>query len=519
MDSSLLRLFANLKFIFLFYLFLVLLSPNNVIAQEGIDSKNQLEQGLVGILYDDTELSRPVSIWYLENLDSRQGDWENRNDFSARWQGMIKSPYTGKITISGEADNGILMRIGGIKVLDGWQDGLAVEGSIDLEEGKLYPIEIAYRQINGSSFMRLFWQWQDVSKRIIPGNVLWFSSDDESHLREVYDKALAIPYEELEFDIASIMEIETEGDLLKKRQSLTNLLFGNEGLPKEKMPDSLQRDIEDADFQSLSNLKRIDKLTIELEWDLNSIVYHFVPEGSLDKAIIYHQGHTGKFVNGISTIQEFLNKGFDVIALSMPLKGLNRMPVINFPRFGKMKIVSHEQMSFLTPSAGHPVRFFLDPVIIVLNYLESLNINQSMMIGISGGGWTTTLCAALDNRISKSFPVAGSLPFYLRSRDMHNKSTFGDYEQYVPEIYRIANYLDLYIMGAFGDSRKQLQILNEYDSCCFGGTGYTTYIDLIKSTIDGLGKGEFDVFLDSSHKEHKISDAALKIIFEDLGLN
>ncbi len=516
MISSPLKYVNHLKIIFLLYL---VLSINIANAQEGKDNENLLEQGLVGILYDDTELSRPLSVWYIDNLDSREGDWENRNDFSARWQGMIKSPYTGKITISGEADNGILMRIGGTKVLDGWQDGRSVQGFVEMEEGRFYPVDISYRQINGSSYMRLFWQWDDTPKTIIPNNAIWFSNDDESQIRDLYNQALAIPYQELEFDIASIMEIETESDILKKRQSLTNLLFGNKGLPEERMPDSLHRDIEDADFQSLSNLKRIDKLTIELEWNLNSIVYHFVPENSLDIAIIYHQGHTGKFVNGISTIQAFLDKGFDVIALSMPLKGLNRRPVVNFPCFGKMKIISHEQMSFLTPDSGHPVRFFLDPVIIALNYLESLNMNQSMMIGISGGGWTTTLCAALDKRISKSFPVAGSLPFYLRSRDMHNKSTFGDYEQYVVEIYRIANYLDLYIMGAFGDSRKQLQILNKYDSCCFGGTGYTTYIDLIKSTIDRLGKGEFDVFLDSSHKEHKISDLALEVIFRDLRLD
>jgi hypothetical protein len=515
-DKLPVKIFTNVRYTI--YLVMLMILIHDSMAQETEDNYDQLLQGLVGILYDDTELSRPLSLWNIDILDSREADWEKRNDFSARWQGMIKSQHTGKVTFIGEVDNGVLMRIGGVKVLDTWKDALADKGSIDMEEGKFYPIELAYRQINGSSYMRLFWQWNDNPQKIIPHNAIWFSKADESQIQDIYEKALAIPYQELEFDIASIMEIETRNDILNKRQNLTKLLFGSEGLPLQRLPDSLHQNIKDADFQSLENLQRIDKLTIESEWNLNSIVYHFIPEKSADKAIIYHQGHTGKFVNGISTIQAFLNKGFDVIALSMPLKGLNRMPIVNFPRFGKMKIVSHEQMSFLAPSSGHPVRFFLDPVIIVLNYLENLNFNRMMMIGISGGGWTTTLCAALDTRISKSFPVAGSLPFYLRSRDMHNKSTFGDYEQYVPEIYRIANYLDLYIMGAYGEGRQQLQILNQYDSCCFGGTGYTTYIDLIKATIEKLGKGEFDVFLDSSHKEHKISELALDTIFKDLRL-
>ena len=37
------------------------------------------------------------------------------------------------------------------------------------------------------------------------------------------------------------------------------------------------------------------------------------------------------------------------------------------------------------------------------------------MIGISGGGWTTTVYPAIDTRISESFSVAGSLPLSLRN--------------------------------------------------------------------------------------------------------
>jgi hypothetical protein len=325
-----------------------------------------------------------------------------------------------------------------------------------------------------------------------------------------------IPYEELEFDISTIVSLDSEEEINLKRQKLIDFIFGKAGLPQNQLPDSIEQAISDDDFKNLLNIERIDKLTINMEWNLNSIVYHFVPQNSRQEAVIYHQGHTGKFVNGISTIQIFLSKGYDVVALSMPLKGLNKKPIVHFPRFGKMMIVSHEQMSFLTPSSGHPVRFFIDPVIVMLNYLEMKGFRDIIMTGISGGGWTTTLSAALETRILKSYPVAGSLPFYLRSRDVHNNSTFGDYEQYIPELYRIANYIDLYVMGSFGNKRNQLQILNQFDSCCFSGTGYTTYVNLIKEKMGRLGKGKFDVFLDSSHREHKISETALDVIFKDL---
>src|SRR5206468_3419492 len=110
---------------------------------------------------------------------------------------------------------------------------------------------------------------------------------------------------------------------------------------------------------------------------------------------------------------------------------------------------------------------FLEPVAVALNYIAPRHPFRSIsMIGISGGGWTTTLYAAVDPRVSRSYPVAGSLPHYLASDAPQN---WGDYEQTLPELYRTANYLELYILGGYGRGRAQLQVLNKYDPCCFNG--------------------------------------------------
>src|SRR5436189_4849979 len=85
------------------------------------------------------------------------------------------------------------------------------------------------------------------------------------------------------------------------------------------------------------------------------------------------------------------------------------------------------------------------------------------MVGLSGGGWTTTICAAIDPRIRFSFPVAGTIPLALRTG-----GSVGDREQYEPSFYRIAGYPDLYILGSQGHGRKQVQILVRRDDCCFG---------------------------------------------------
>ena len=150
----------------------------------------------------------------------------------------------------------------------------------------------------------------------------------------------------------------------------------------------------------------------------------------------------------------------------------------------------------------------------LLNHLES-NVNYSSvsMVGISGGGWTTTLAAAVDTRIEKSFPVAGSYPLYLRSNSPRD---WGDYEQNVPQLYKTVNYLELYILGSYGENRKQLQVINQFDPCCFAGTKWQTYKDIVRALTHELGAGEYDLFLDDSHRAHIISPLAMKRILAEL---
>jgi hypothetical protein len=215
---------------------------------------------------------------------------------------------------------------------------------------------------------------------------------------------------------------------------------------------------------------------------------------------------------GKNTIKFFVDKGYSVMAFSLPLLGMNNQPVIDFPGFGKVKLQAHNFLILLKSKDLSPIKFFMEPIAVSLNYAEKkFGFKPIYMIGISGGGWATTLYSAIDTRITKSYPVAGTLPLFLRiPRD------WGDWEQFEPELYQIADYLELYILGSYGDFRKQFQILNKYDSCCFAGIKYQVYENEIKKAVSLLGKGEFDIFLDDTHKEHKISDNVLNIVIKDL---
>lgn len=314
-----------------------------------------------------------------------------------------------------------------------------------------------------------------------------------------------------ETDVRKVIQLRSGRDVVDKRKALIRYIWGEEGFPLSKLPESVQEDIKDAQYGQLeqNNLKRIDKITVGMDYGLNSVVYHFIAKKCNKKLIIYHQGHRGDFVKGINTIKACLDKGYCVMGFSMPLLGMNSRPTVELERFGRLKLTKHDHLKFLE----HPIKYFVEPVAVALNYAAKFRYQGVYMVGISGGGWTTTLYSAIDARIRRSYPVAGSFPVYLRSGSSRD---WGDYEQTVPGLYRVANYPELYIMASHSKGRKQIQILNKYDSCCFAGIKYRTYEKVVKEVVEGLGEGEFEVFLDDTHKEHKISGRALDVIFNDL---
>jgi len=163
-----------------------------------------------------------------------------------------------------------------------------------------------------------------------------------------------------------------------------------------------------------------------------------------------------------------------------------------------------------------------------MNYLGSaqspVRYTDFNMVGLSGGGWTTTLAAAIDPRIKLSFPVAGTVPMYLRVEPYNH-----DIEQYLPQLYGqrspflngVTGYPDLYVLGATGSGRKQTQILNRHDNCCFGESNHVAsvlgpfdaairgYEARVKTAVSQVGSGAFRLILDETSFVHQISDNAI----------
>ena len=316
------------------------------------------------------------------------------------------------------------------------------------------------------------------------------------------------------FDASSIIEIETKKDLNSKRTALINYIWKDQ-IPT-KLPTNIEEHFIDDTFSDIKNLKRLDKITIEMEHGINSIAYFFTPYESNNKLIIYHHGHAGDFSLEKNTLASFLNNGYSVVGFNMPLIGMNNQPVIETSDFGPIKFISHNQFSLLESPKFSPIKYFVEPITLSLNYIdENYDFDSYYMVGLSGGGWITVLYSAIDERISESYSVAGSYPLHLR----HETKNIGDYEQFNPNIYRISNYLELYTMSSFGDNRKLVQLFIYNDPCCFQAELYDKfpYGNAIQDKLAILGdQGKFSVFLDSSTNQHEISDYALGLILDDM---
>ncbi len=305
-----------------------------------------------------------------------------------------------------------------------------------------------------------------------------------------------------------------------RRRALIQHLWGVAGFPESRLPDHVLTNVPSPVHQ-LGNLRRVDEIRVDLRPDLQGLAYHFVPQQANRELVVVHHGHgctldddpsAAEVGYGLQrTLSGLLSEGYGVLAVFMPHQ-----------RPGDC--TGNHDALFQTPVAGSPIRWFLEPVAAGLNYLERRHRSDRFphyrafhMVGLSGGGWTTTVYAALDPRIRCSFPVAGTLPLYLRSG-----GSIGDREQYEPSFYALAGYPDLYLLGAHGRRRSQMQILVRQDDCCFGeaqheartgGPGYVeairAYEQEVQRALRKTGPGSFQVRIDEVAPSHMISHHAL----------
>jgi hypothetical protein len=273
------------------------------------------------------------------------------------------------------------------------------------------------------------------------------------------------------------------------KDEFVSAVWNGGGIPLDRLPNSVETNVA-SPIAGISPSTTVDRLRIDMQNGFVSYAFHFRPSDSNGRLIIYHQGHAPGLENdgGGATIRQLVAKGFDVIALQMPLFGPNTVQGWDYQKFQtNFKITDVQTLSI--------------PIATAINYAEKWsNPPQSVdLIGVSGGGWTVTLYAALDNRVRNTISVAGTLPMYLiPDFNIRSYHVVGD----------VTKYLDLYLLSGLGPNRHFTQILNQHDSCCFAGSGYKTYDSYLMQLAPTVG-ANVTVVADLSHIQHKISQHAL----------
>lgn len=347
-----------------------------------------------------------------------------------------------------------------------------------------------------------------------------------------------------DFRIDGLVRFQNSVEAEATRERLIRAIWPD-GLPKTRpvKHDVAQAPPEVASLDAglWASAKRLDVDVSGFDWHAD--VYVVTPKSAGpvgSKLAIVQGGHMPEdpkqhLAFGLSdSVNQLLRDGYVVAILQMPLVGWNRDSdgVIAGKKFkiGHRSVFGHDELfSKVEPTlkAG-TMRFFLEPITQALNELlaEHPSPKQTLMIGLSGGGWTTHLYAAVDPRVDVSIPVAGALPLYARP---FSPGSAGDSEQVYAPIFGeedsnkdgvldrangIASWLDVFALGAIaskdGRLRKQIQVLNQFDSCCFNGDVYKTYAEPLKQRASGINHGDWSVFIDDTHRSHLISPHVLK---------
>lgn len=306
------------------------------------------------------------------------------------------------------------------------------------------------------------------------------------------------------------------------RKQIIQWIWGSKRLPLSLYPTQVRTNVP-CPLGQLTGFVRVDELRLHMAPTLEGVAHHFVAAHPNRELVVVHHGHACTFEDGAGDdaagygmqrmVQQLLDEGYGVLTVSMP-------------RMRPGDCTGAHETLFELQAQGNSMRYFLDTTLAGLNWLSTRGQRAGQtpgyrhfhMTGLSGGGWTTVLYAAVDPRIECSVPIAGSLPLYLRYG-----GSIGDREQWDAEFYRRFGYPTLYALGAVGRGRRQIQVLVRRDDCCFGeaqhdtgavGKGYEAavreYELKVQHAVAATGEGHFEVVIDNSATSHQVSLQTLR---------
>ena len=211
---------------------------------------------------------------------------------------------------------------------------------------------------------------------------------------------------------------------------------------------------------------RIERFVFDIGAGCQSVSWLLHPRDAreeIEKLLIVHQGHDSHLTDApvhpsndvAPAINKALDAGLHVGVFHIPMWSHGNACSIEFVDHivGSLRINNHTTFEYAPGFENvfgfHPFTMFLSPVKAYIDLLEKRSPGMRVYItGLSGGGWMSTVYAAADERIEIAFPVAGNMPYSIRSRVPQD---LRDYE--TTYISTFADYSDLYVLATMRNGR------------------------------------------------------------------
>jgi len=177
-------------------------------AELPAENLNNLTPGLIGTQYGDPKLERPLGKLELASTDN---NWTGgMNDWSARWRGYIKAPFTGEVNLVLSSDAGLQLMIDDRNIINSWTSKGKRTGKITMVKGEKYPVLLLYSHDGGKSFLNLSWSWTGQDNQLIPVEAFGYCERDNILARR---DIIPPPPPELNFESRIFLGIDAFGHL------------------------------------------------------------------------------------------------------------------------------------------------------------------------------------------------------------------------------------------------------------------------------------------------------------------
>ena len=232
-----------------------------------------------------------------------------------------------------------------------------------------------------------------------------------------------------------------------------------------------------------------------------------------NKLFIYNAGHAKvnplKYKKFVKLSKELKKNGFDILTLSMSGYGYNVLqdknmsfPVnpnpniypkhlyrsFDYPVFGKTRFSHFIYKYFFDENypEKYPISLMLSGNYYIIKEIES-NYDEIIMVGLSGGGWQTTLTSSLMPKIKYSYSFSSRLPDAYEELDKIPHPV----EAFHSKFWQEYDFWHFYFLSLFDEKgfqkREHNLIYSDEDEAVFSYPNAELFSQLVKNlSIAGL---------------------------------